>query len=336
MVWRPENPSMSMHVASSVTKSDGVDADDADDADDVRGLNVCNDHIFGLVNVGAICWFNSLIQAIMSVPRVVSLIDKKLGTVEQTNDVYNAFGRFIEETQRVSHKIHNASSILVALIPLVKNFGHAQEDAQEGFHLLLDAMPKEVSQLFESSWCVDLYCDSCRAIVSTHTKEETMSLVIMERDFIPLSLSGDPFVQFMSGHMMPVLGYKCPKCSKCSRDVTSMSKTMRIVRLVKPANVLVVSFNKYMSKWQGPGYSSSIDVEYKNGGRLREVEGCVPGGIANYELVAVIRHMGNMHGGHYNALCRRGTSIVALDDANVAEAVWKPCPEDYMLFYARK
>ena len=329
MVWREQNlnavdtkPITMADDPSSVARSDELDG--------------ANSRTFGLVNVGAICWFNSLIQAIMSAPRAVIVIKDESAMMprDSQDNVLGAFGRFIMDVyaDESASAIHNASSILVALMKTVKNFGMMQEDANEGFHLLLDAMPTSVSRMFESSWCIDLYCDHCSAIVSTHAREEMMHLVMMERSIIPLSLNGDPFVQFMSGHMTSVTGYKCPKCSKCNNARESEptpTKTMRIVRLVKPADILVVSFNKYIEKWHGPEYPINMTVSFK---ATADSEG----GSAQYELISVIRHMGTMHSGHYNALCRHGASVVMVDDASIRDAAWKQCPEDYMLFYARK
>lgn len=275
---------------------------------------------YGLINIGAICWFNSLIQSLMSVPRFIDTVRAESECMRD-NIVLAEFGRFLRTIEQ-PRAVRDASPILGSLISLVGDFGRRQEDAHEGFHLLLDKMSPKVEKIFESLWRVDLYCDLCKNIVSRPDNLEKMIQVIMERNFIPVNVSGDPFEQFLSGHMTFLEGYKCPKC-------LLVGKAMRIARLAMPPDVLVVSFNKYMGKWASPQYGANITVNYMTSPKTTRV--------AKYELMAVIRHMGNMHGGHYNATGIRSTSHIVFDDTVVAlKEGWEPCIDDYMLFYIRK
>jgi ubiquitin C-terminal hydrolase len=339
MVWReqhgvaikkPEDASLTRPLESTTTESDEMDARSTMMTQSASPSSA-SVGTFGLVNVGAICWFNSLIQALMSVPQFISLIKEEAR--DSSNAIVVAFDQFIAQTERSSSDTHNVSSILVALTKTLADFGSRQEDAHEGFHLLIDRMSGEIQKLFESAWCVDLYCDQCKAIVSSHERCETMIQVIMERDFIPVGADGDPFVQYMSGHMTPVVDYKCPRCvASASSGRNIAGKAMRIARLLKPADILVVSFNKYTEKWQGPAYPEEMSVSHM----IARQHAANGPGAARYVLVAAIRHMGNMHGGHYNAVCRRNGRSVMFDDAGVGPGAWKACPEDYMLIYARK
>jgi ubiquitin C-terminal hydrolase len=278
---------------------------------------------FGLVNTREICWFNSLIQSLISVPQFVSTVRTESAmviadTVE--NRVLIAFALFLR-TIAQPYPVQSALPILGVFANLVKDFGHRQEDAHEGFHLLIDKMPPAVGKIFESQWCVDLYCDTCKHIVSHASGLEKMIQVIMEREFIPIEASGDPFMQFLSGHMTFLEGYKCPKC-------TTVGRAMRIARLVQPPDVLVVSFNKYTGKWESPPYSARINVNYMPRPKISE--------MANYDLVAIIHHLGNMNGGHYTSMGMRSSGIFGFNDESIVHTgTWKSCMEDYMLFYAR-
>jgi ubiquitin C-terminal hydrolase len=275
---------------------------------------------FGLVNNGASCWFNSLVQALISVPEFIEIVSD-VSYLMQDGSLLAEFGKFLRAAGM--RPIENVSPILRVLSDSVGNFGRRQEDAHEGFHLLLDKMGSPmVEKIFESLWRVDLYCDSCKALVSRPDDFEKMIQVIMERDFILVEPDGDAFERFLSGHMTFLEGYKCPKCE-------TVGKAMRIARLVKPPCVLVISFNKYMGKWMNPAYGLHIDVKYMPRPKVTEVAG--------YELRAVIRHYGSMYGGHYNATGMRAAEPIGFDDAVVdMSSGWKPVVEDYMLFYARR
>jgi ubiquitin C-terminal hydrolase len=268
---------------------------------------------FGLVNNGATCWFNSMLQALMSVPEFLTTAT---GAADDS-PVSNALKDFLSKS---SGSVRNPAAILAELRAEYKNFGVGQEDAAEGLILLLDKLPRVVQDLFKSTWRVDIYCDTCRAIVSTGS--ENMYIVHMSRDHVNIVTSGDQFQEFLSGHMDPVVGYKCGTCK------TTGGPTMRIVRLTDPPKILVVAFNKYLSPWSGPARAREIKITH----------GLVPGGrtcAAEYILMATIQHFGAPTSGHYTAMGRRGSAIWGFDDASVQPADLETRDSDYLLIYTR-
>lgn len=270
--------------------------------------------VFGLVNVGSICWFNSLVQSMLSAPEFVNALSRD--SSPNNDPMVVEFKKILASRERT----RNASPILARMIQAGVTVGFRQEDVSEGFLSMIDKIPADVSAVFESHWTMSLYCHSCKLIVSKCDVPDKATQVIMERDFIPVEKSGNPMAQFLSANMSFHEDYKCPKCG-------GREPKMRISQLTKPASVLVVSFNKFYEKWAGPDYSEDMEVSYMPEPKIRKT--------ASYRLVAVIRHHGSAGGGHYNVIAARHGGLVAFDDTSSSQqAAWEPGNDDYMLFYA--
>lgn len=274
--------------------------------------------IFGLVNNGSTCWFNSLIQVMLSLPNFIHVVRRCAAEDPVKYPVMTALGKFLSVAETAPGQFTDASSILTELMRACPGFGGRQEDAAEGLILMLDKMHPDVSRLFEATYQIDIYCDICRDVVGA-SKNETMVVIPMERDFTTVDTSGDPFEQYVSGHMIRINDWKCPKCSNVAGDGRA---AMRIARLVKPPEILVVSFNKYDGKWGGVAYGQNIGLGYRAG------MGC-----ALYSLTGAIRHFGGRDSGHYNAMCRRPSGVWLFDDTSAQKSAFQPGDVDYMLIY---
>lgn len=242
--------------------------------------------------------------------------------------VMAALDKFMADPE--SRAVTSAMPILTELMRACPGFGGQQEDVTEALVLMLDKMHPDVSRLFEATYQMDIYCDTCRSIAKPDTKaggRESMVYIPMERDFITIGITGDHLEQFLSGHMTRLNGRKCPGCGIVSGTSAVTSQTpavaMTIARLIKPPEILVITFNKYNEKWLGPNYGQNIVIAPIGGGR------------ASYSLTGVIRHFGGRDSGHYNAVCRRPSGIWLFDDTVVQAAEFQPSVSDYMLIYSR-
>ncbi len=262
---------------------------------------------FGLQNTGVICYFNSLNQALISCPEFISAI-KQHATDNSIAAEYNTFLPHVENGTATT-----VNPILQHIVASHEFFGRQQEDASEGFDLLLEKLGDNIAKACESKWRVDIYCDKCVAIVSNTT--ETMNRLIMERQYI--ALRGNKISDYMEAHMSQFSEYNCPKCQCKNVDgATAM-------RLMTPPKIYVVSFNKFMQKWADEKYPEEINIRY--GPNMQSVK--------SYKLVAVVRHYGGMGGGHYDCIARRGEKTYQLNDSAVNEAPFEQTSNDYMLFY---
>ena len=261
---------------------------------------------FGLQNSGSICYFNSLVQSLVSCRPFVELMEEKGGDMTAAAA---AFGGFLAAPKKTT-----AVPILDEVRRNHKFFGHQQEDVAEGFDLLLDKLGERAANLFTSEWMVDLYCDKCGALVSKTA--DKMCRISVERNFKPLYRDGHTIENFMSGHISSLSDYKCPKCAAAEFVGVKAS------RMVGAPEILAISFNKYLQKWPCE-YVAKMNVRY---GRRREF-------VRKYKLAAVIHHFGGRHGGHYTASAVRGGKVYGFNDSSVSAAEFTSAPNDYMLLY---
>lgn len=274
----------------------------------------CEDdaNVFGLVNTGVICYFNSLMQALISCRDFVA----GASGLDSARPVAKELIDFLSLAEEKAQRVMSVAPILGALRARVPTFGQGQEDVAEGFDLLIGQLGPAAEAAFRSEWRVDIYCLACRRFVSN--KMETILRMGVERDYMPLWESAG-FSEFLSGYLTMVAEYKCPKCG----EVTNAGKSHRLVRA--PA-VMVISLNKYHDKWMADAPIAGLAIRY---GLDRELG-------QEYELSAIVRHYGNREGGHYNAIVRRGPSVWLADDAHITASAMEPTRDDYMLFYSQK
>jgi uncharacterized UBP type Zn finger protein len=160
---------------------------------------------FGLQNTGVICYFNSLIQGLVSCPAFTSAI-KQYATSD--NEVATSVVAFLNHVNATDSAVMTANPILQKIIKTHKFFGTQQEDASEGFDILLEKLGDDISKIFESKWRVDVYCYNCNALVSNTT--DTMNRLIMERKYI--ALNDDGFAGYVSANMSQFDDYSCAEC----------------------------------------------------------------------------------------------------------------------------
>lgn len=281
--------------------------------------------VFGLVNNGSMCWFNSLIQVMLSLPNFIIMVRR---CAADGSPIMAALDKFLAAAEAAPGPWMNAMSILTELMRACPGFGGQQEDAAEGLVLMLDKLHPDVSRLFEATYRIDIYCDTCRATVGD-PRQDSMTVIPMERNFITVGTTGDPLAQYLSGHMTRMDDWKCPKCCNVA---SSTRPVMRIARLVKCPEILAVSFNKYDGKWSGSGAGPGMygqDIELQCGTAAERT------GPVSYSLTGIIRHFGGRDSGHYNAVCRRPLGVWIFDDMAVAPGVFQAGDADYMLIYSR-
>ena len=138
---------------------------------------------FGLTNPNVLCYFNSLMQAMMSCPAPMQYMIEwpehdPTSDNRPNNPLWDTFHTFMLQCMG-SDKPKNAIVVITALksklIALAKKhetkvprFGNGQEDAGEGFHLLLNCMgDDEYAQHFMHRFEHDMYCTRCKVIVSS-------------------------------------------------------------------------------------------------------------------------------------------------------------------------
>jgi ubiquitin C-terminal hydrolase len=287
---------------------------------------------FGLNNVGSICYFNSLLQALLSCKSIYNVIQD----ITIDNDLNKTLtGRTFIQTVRtamggnVGECAAMSSKLLSALIADLENrlgkidFGKMQESASEGLVWLLDMMENPeskvhpITRLFRNHYCVEFFCETkCKDIVSV--QEDTgISINLFFYDSWPKPIKDSAtFADAIRVHLSNTdSGYKCPRCKETVIGI-------RRHTLTRVPEILVCLFNQYADK-KLRYFPQSFKIPNNKGG------------IFTYQIVAQIEHSGNLGGGHYVCKATRKNNQHFLFNDNAFTEIPKlePSVGTYMIFY---
>lgn len=264
---------------------------------------------FGLVNYSCICWFNSCMQSLLSLPSlnrymldhyvncpagkfICSYVDsiKQVLSNEQftTLNFHNVALQLVEQAKG-KHDLINSSSCANSAIVAI----------QELFN---------VEDLFRVSYEITTKC-SCQYVKSSR---ETYQY--HRWDNIIDTLAADVFLDNIRQNTTLLQDYRCDKCHQ-------INTTTRYTELRGVRDIFIVSFHtKTMIKFY-QWFPLTLDFPAANGG------------VLHYKLMAVIEHSG----GHYwsHVVRRNGADLkwyIANDSSSFVDDI-KQTDNSFILFY---
>jgi ubiquitin C-terminal hydrolase len=305
----------------------------------------------GLPNIGATCYFNSFLQAMLSLTSITQFFLENIPQL-RGNPVAVAYtdllrSIFMMGASQANHQNHQgqpnqlsqASQALpnlfraFVLAVRAKNpqstFGTGQEDAAEALTLFLDAIDSPaLYKLFMARYNLAVFCFDCR----------TMSPISPDNSCVVEMMPGDSVSEKLRHYMVPCPGYKCPKCGESNKA----SPPQTLYRLSNVGSIITILFRKYnVGNIANSSSNPASDV-----GNIGNVANLYPqsielpangGGTHIFSLVAIVEHTGSPAGGHYWARCLRRAEpaplFARIDDASVANSDPLPRAESYILFY---
>jgi ubiquitin C-terminal hydrolase len=307
---------------------------------------------FGFNNLGATCYFNAMLQSLLSCTSFTyELLQHKKSEEYSKNPVTKKLIELIElalslkDTDKNNTDEKNASirSILEQYSPSVwkemvmflckKNkmniaeFMVGQQCAREGFHCLMDAMENfdSIQNIFLHRYKNMIYCFDCSKWVSS--VESMCNLFDVQQDLkteqlerfkkyeIEQTQDMNKFLTKQTGYVDKF--YICPKCKKDGEKYN-------INCLVMVPEVLVVLSKKYVAGRKldvHTNFPKKLEFNGKDGTKL------------TYEAVSQIEHSGGLNGGHYWAVSRRNDGWYTLNDNNVSKSEFSPTKNTYIVFY---
>ena len=292
---------------------------------------------FGLRNTGAICHFNSLLQALVSCPSIIkaTLLNPTYMNSTRTGKAFFNFVNIFATCDGSLDSLHpsievQSSAILQALCldlnernPEVK-FGSSQESASEGLVLLLDMIeipsqrPSPLGRLFEHQYKESLFCKSCKNIVSEQRDISVQFNMFYLRNLANYPTSSEEFSKALMQHTQITEDYFCKICNK---KVTSY----RIYSLAMVPEVIVCLFNIYgIRDHNTPTYQpSKIIIKGKGGSDII------------FNQVAQVIHSGSLQGGHYIArTIRKDNQLFDFNDSSIHKSDnFHSSPNTYLAIY---
>lgn len=288
---------------------------------------------FGLVNNGVICYFNSLIQSLMS----CTCLNKYLisGAGDTDNMVIKQYVDLYTETIDNSN-IKSAISIWEALRDYVMKTGRdksrlifasgGQQCADEALKLLLESMGDNVLSRFTVKYTNFVVCGNCGGKSDAQRDYNSfIKLIGNEISYVKnpanVEVWQKQFQQYILKHYGVVEDYRCENCGD-----KKVKKRMHELRMLN--EVIVVVLAKYGLK-RMIYYPARLSFPKIGGGKME------------YILVSQIDHFGSISSGHYTSRSvRKDTNgkfyIAHLNDESLKPLLrggFIPNENSYILFY---
>jgi ubiquitin C-terminal hydrolase len=239
----------------------------------------------GLVNIGNSCYFNSLVQGLLSCDYFVEYI--KIN--QETDEIAKAFLQIY---------YGNTKSVSDLLTLATKKFGGPaliksgqQEDAHETFMILIDNMDKKVSQLFNVRHRAFIKCGECNKLTKRETEEEQPTELFLEHNI------NDKFNIISSMEIMP--DYKCEYCMTSGKCILAK-------QLCRISPICMIIVKNYQKQHTTPDLPITFNINDLSGNPMP------------YDVKSTIEHFGSMSGGHYIAKVKRGEHTAIANDSSIS------------------
>ncbi len=291
---------------------------------------------FGLYNNDVLCYFNSLIQCLLSctcISEYVLLNEDKIRENKFLWIYTQLLKKYlnVEETNKEKYKGIEKINLLLfnEFSILLKNknieFGYSQEDCGELLILLLDMINDDyIYNLFYSKYQCDIYCKNCKHITSIkHDINIEFEIDVDNITRFYLNSEVDKNLsdlnKFIRNNYSNCDGYICKACNK--------NNIIKINRLKLIPTIITIVFNKYTEKKYFK-YESELSFIDK----IKNVK-------HNYILISSIHHDGNMNYGHYfiktyrNDYEKKKNCIFEINDSIFEKSTFEPINNTYILFY---
>lgn len=279
---------------------------------------------FGLTNMGATCYFNSLMQALLSCSSMNAIISRcdNLPLVHYRRFVIDALQ--CRDHAALANMVGNVWANFMHAVGPKPAFGHGQQCAHEALcHFIdtlccaapLSAQGMAVKQLFEHRICTEILCHVCGEWRTASRATDTMFYVSPANQ----QLQHDLTQQLLVSTSNIDADYVCPKCK-------SKAPKVKMDHLTMAPEIIVVVVKKYNNAMQALPNTIAFPphIEFQRSATHN----------LYYSAVAQIEHVGDVGGGHYWAICRRRDGWWRLNDT-LADRVagFASTPNTYIVMY---
>ncbi len=288
----------------------------------------------GLINTGAICWFNSLLQVLIGLPAfnkqlarnihnvsppgvaMLKLLEKSdgqqpAGSVGQS--ATGSTGSTGSVGQPTSASTINSKILSLMNTNQTKIFeGTSQECVDEGFTFFLDLLKcNAISDVFKTVYEYSVTCPKCEKVTS---KAKDVSYRIQMTPYRDIK-TPTYFCNYLQLHPSLIDSYRCPECQETSLEV------WRKERLTWVSEVIWITFNKFSNLRGTVYYPERLTFAGPK--------------TLTYGLVGTIEHSGTLNSGHYWARSLRGNEWKTFNDSSVTTdyTYGKPTENTFVAVY---
>jgi ubiquitin C-terminal hydrolase len=289
----------------------------------------------GFVNLGATCYFNSILQCLISCTSIFETLDKNRNVPHVKN---NPLAMQLLKLYETASADQDISRVGIPVWRYVLGIAQrrrdnvkidlGQQDAHEGMMMLLDVLDTlpEIKHLFEHRHRTRILCDACKKWVvdkfETNLTFEVQPDLKTEQhikfhavdEHYNKSMPLNEFLRKQNGFVDK--DYICP-----NEDCKQRGQKFKTTTLTMVPEILPVLIKKYSCKSMTP-FPGKLQFLSEQG--TKEII---------YHLVAQSEHSGGMGGGHYWAVALRSDGWMMLNDNSVSPGQPGPTLNSYVLFY---
>jgi ubiquitin C-terminal hydrolase len=281
----------------------------------------------GITNYGNTCYFNSIVQALLSLTSLFKVISKKYNeSIVHQNFVLQALYKIHSNPSNIDNEVNTLRKQLIInnisqSTDKIKLGFSSQEDSHEMFTHIMDEITKcpLIRLLFEHRHINIVSCLECK---EESRKIEENFYFIVEPNLTSSEITDLKDVCTQPISLNKYLGmtktfvddFICPGC----KSKKQKTKTMKVTMLPE---ILCIVFKKFTEKTLTPFPKNLVFNSNKEGY------------ILSYELVAQIEHSGTTNGGHFYSYCKRSDGWKELNDSSVSDHDPQPTPNTYLVFY---
>ncbi len=249
----------------------------------------------GLYNTGSICYFNSLLQVLISCTSLHTWKSRSQNKLE------DAFEEFI--TNSISLDPMSSTKLLNILKLYCPNFGNGQESASEALVLLLNTINNtELNNMFIHRFKYIIQCTNC-SYKTEIVKDHSMIFELFHINEVN--------EHNMSNYKTLLSDYKCDKCNKLGAVKKS--------KLTMLPEIIICLFNVYYTKKIYP-FPNTLEFD----GIEKKLK---------YKIIGQVEHSGSLNGGHYWSRALRKDGIYLFNDNTFSRSIIEPTSNTYFIIY---
>ena len=272
----------------------------------------------GFNNTGVICWFNSLLQSLISCHKFVEYF-KGQKIKEENSCIHNELINLIIKIEE-NEDIKNMSSILLnALVKDLQNknkkidLGFGQQASDEGFIFLLDIInKKKLEKIFEHVYEEVIICKETDKVVSRKRSYNNIFNVFDEENLIKNGLNE----------------YILQNEESDLKDYGKENTYRRLYILRRISPIIIIALNRFNT--DGKNFKPrNAKIKLPDYLEFPHINGT----IMKYKKISEIDHTGSLSGGHYVSRCLRNDNVYLFNDINVSNCHLETLQSTFLTFY---
>lgn len=289
----------------------------------------------GFINLGATCYFNSLLQCLLSCTSIYEVLLKYGDRPHIKQNPLAQHLLSLYESAKNGEPIHEKCVPIwkyILSIAMRKNdkvkLGLGHQDSYEGLMIFMDALDTipEVKRLFMHKHQIQDMCPICKKCtidkeqpnvvfeVQSNLKTEQHEMFKNVDEFYNTSMPLNEFLRKQNSSLDA--DHLCEFCKTRCRK-------FRSIYLVMAPEILAIAIKRYNTLDTVMPFSAKL--EFKAFGKTKKII---------YELIAQSEWTGSTrNSGHYWAICKRSDGWKILNDSSCSDGNSGPTQHSYLIFY---